>query len=100
MNLTEIAPKIKGSNPLFKLPELIARQGFYIGQEVFCKTGNYLEKVVITGYIFKTATNKTRLGYLVETVASIRQTLEGTSDFPDEMLVGIDDLIYPSHINP
>jgi hypothetical protein len=95
MNLTEIAPEIKGSSLLFDLPELIVRQGFCIGQEVIFRTETYDEKVIISGYILVYEGNKLRLRYLVETVASIQQVLEGISDLPDEMLVGIDELICP-----
>ncbi len=100
MNLTENVPQTKGVSLLFELSEMIERQGFFIGQEVFYKSRYYTEKVKISGYTFRVENSQLRLGYLVETVESIRQVLEGTSDFPDEMLVSIDDLFYPSHINP
>lgn len=100
MNLTENAPQVKGVKLLHELSEMVERQGFFIGQEVFYKTKYCTEKVKISGYIFQVENSRLRLGYLVATVRSIKQVLEGTSDAPDEMLVGIDDLACPSHINP
>jgi len=95
MNLTEIAPKRKGSNLPLELPELIARQGFYIGQEVFHKNSYDKQKVRISGYVFVIdENNQLQLRYLIQTTESIQRVLEGVFDEPDESIISIDHLIY------
>jgi hypothetical protein len=93
MNLTEIAPKIKGSNLLFELPEIVTRQQLFIGQEVFYKAKYYKEKVKISGYLFVVENNQLQLRYLTQTTESIQQVLEGSSELPDEIIISIDELI-------
>ncbi len=97
MNITEIAPRVNGVKSLDELSEMVERQGFYIGQEAFYKTKYSKEKVIVSGYIFGLKDCRLQLSYCVETVESIRQVLEGTSDEPDGMLVGIDELMPITH---
>lgn len=95
MTLSSFATQSKGSNLLFQLVGMIEKQGLYIGQEAFYKTSYHKEEVRISGYLFVIENNQLQLRYLTETTKSIQQVLEGTSDIPDEFLVGIDELICP-----
>ena len=98
--LVKIVPDLNGFDVLLKLPEMVERQGLYIGQEVFYKSKYYTERVKISGYIFEMKDGQLKLNYCVQTVHSIKMAQEGVYDEPDTLIVTFERLVCSSVHQP
>lgn len=92
MTVAKIARRSRAKNPLIELNELVKKQGYFIGQEIFFKAYKHKERVVVIGYTFELSRGRLELSYSVEDTQSVSRWMRGELEEPSRFIATPDQL--------